>query len=255
MAAVLSVRTIPLIGEVEPGMPLAALFVAGLRELEIALLAADVLVVAQKIVSKSEGRFVDLRSVTPGAKAREIAAICAKDPRLVEVILSESAAVIRVRRQVLIVRHRLGFIMANAGVDHSNVREAPGEERVLLLPADPDASAKRLRADIRSLAGTAPGVIISDSFGRPWRLGTVNVAIGAAGVCSLWDRRGEADRGGRKLEVTQVAVADALAAAAGLAMGEAAEGTPAVVLRGFRCDAPESPAASLLRPADEDLFL
>jgi coenzyme F420-0:L-glutamate ligase/coenzyme F420-1:gamma-L-glutamate ligase len=207
--------------------------------------------VAQKVVSKAEGRFLTLSELRPSPRARELAALTGKDERLVEAILTESTAVLRARPGVIITRHRLGFVMAQAGVDQSNV---PGRERVLLLPEDPDRSAARLRNAIGQATGTAPGVIISDSFGRPWRLGTTNVAIGAAGVPALWDRRGEPDRDGRLLRTTLVAWADAVAAAAGLLMGEAAEGAPVVHVRGLRWSAPKRPARVLLRPPEEDLF-
>jgi coenzyme F420-0:L-glutamate ligase/coenzyme F420-1:gamma-L-glutamate ligase len=240
--------------EVVPGDDLAGMIAGALRKLGLVALAADVLVVAQKIVSKAEGRLVDLAGVLPGARARELAAITGKDARLVELILSESAEVLRARPDVLIVRHRLGFVMANAGIDRSNLAGGAGPEQVLLLPKDPDASAAALRAALAARLGVAPGVIISDSFGRPWRRGVVNVALGAAGIAALVNRRGEPDRGGRRLEVTEVASADALAAAAGLVMGEAAEGIPAVLIRGFGTPAPACDARSLLRPLEEDLF-
>jgi coenzyme F420-0:L-glutamate ligase/coenzyme F420-1:gamma-L-glutamate ligase len=240
--------------EVVPGDDLAGMIAGALRKLGLVALAADVLVVAQKIVSKAEGRLVDLAGVLPGARARELAAITGKDARLVELILSESAEVLRARPDVLIVRHRLGFVMANAGIDRSNLAGGAAQQQVLLLPKDPDASAAALRAALAERLGVAPGVIISDSFGRPWRRGVVNVALGAAGIAALVNRRGESDRGGRRLEVTEVASADALAAAAGLVMGEAAEGIPAVLIRGFGTPAPACDARSLLRPLEEDLF-
>lgn len=254
MTEALSIKALTGMGDIRPGTPLAGLIAERMQQAGLRLERQDVLVIAQKAVSKAEGRFVDLRSVVPSPRARELAAICCKDPRLVEVVLAESTAVLRVKPHVLIVRHRLGYVMAQAGVDRSNVASAPGEERVLLLPADPDLSAARVRGEIAALLGAAPGVIISDSFGRPWRLGVVNVAIGAAGVPALWDRRGEPDREGRSLEVTEVAWADAVAAAAGLVMGEAAEGTPVVLVRGLDWRAPERPGAALLRPLAEDLF-
>ena len=240
--------------EVPAESDLAALLAAALTAQELTLRASDVLVVSQKVVSKAEGRLVDLASVVPGGRARELAAVTRKDPRLVELILSESTEVLRAMPDVLIVRHRLGFVMANAGVDRSNVADCSAGERVLLLPRDPDRSAAALRTALGHSLGVAPGVIISDSFGRPWRLGVVNVALGAAGVAMLVNRRGETDRAGRRLEVTEVAVGDALAAAAGLIMGEAAEGVPAVLIRGFECAAAEGAARTLIRPLAEDLF-
>lgn len=244
-----ALRDIP---EVLPGSDLAALLRAALETAGIRLRAADVMVIAQKIVSKAEGRYVELASVAPGARALELAAVTGKDARLIELILRESSEVLRAKRDVLIVRHRLGFVMANAGIDRSNVGAGAGE-RVLLLPQDPEASAVALRESL-ARDHEAPGVIISDSFGRPWRRGVVNIALEAAGIPSLLNRRGEPDRAGRGLEVTEVAVADALAAAAGLVMGEAAEGTPAVLIRGCEFKAAPTPARALLRPLDEDLF-
>lgn len=241
------------IDEIRPGTDLAAVIAAALRTAGLEPVPGDVIVVAQKIVSKAEGRLRKLSDVVVSDRAREIAVITGKDPRVVELVLAESSEVLRAARDVLIVRHRLGLVMAQAGIDHSNL---PDGDTVLLLPQDPDASAAVLR---RRLAdsfgqGTGPGVIVSDSFGRPWRLGTTNVAIGAAGLAALWDRRGERDRHGRTLEVTQVAWADAIAGAAGLLMGEGAEGVPVVMLRGLRRVESESPARDLVRPEAQDLF-
>lgn len=255
MPSALSVQALPGVPEVAPGDDLVALALAALGRAGLTLQDGDVLVLAQKIVSKAEGRQVDLASVQPGPEALALAATVRKDPRQVELILAESSAVVRQRPEVLIVRHRLGFVMANAGIDRSNVpASAPGAETVLLLPLDPDGSAQRLREALRARCGVDCGVVISDSFGRPWRVGTTNVALGAAGVASLIDRRGETDRQGRVLEVTQIAVADALATAAGLAMGEGDEGTPLVLVRGWRSAAAPRPASALIRPAGEDLF-
>ena len=239
--------------EVAPGADLAALLIAALADTP--LLEGDVLVIAQKIVSKAEGRLIDLASVVPGARAQELAAITHKDARLVEVILSESTEVVRAALNVLIVRHRLGCVMANAGVDRSNVASVTAREPVLLLPHDPDASAAALRTALQLRFGVALGIVVSDSFGRPWRMGVVNVALGAAGVPALLNCRGESDRSGRPLQVTEVAIADALAAAAGLVMGEAAESVPAVLIRGLQLGpASHSGARSLVRPLAEDLF-
>jgi coenzyme F420-0:L-glutamate ligase/coenzyme F420-1:gamma-L-glutamate ligase len=239
--------------EVLPGSDLAALLAEALERAQLRLAADDLLVVAQKIVSKAEGRYVPLAGVLPGERARELALITGKDARLIELILAECSEVLRAKRDVLIVRHRLGFVMANAGIDRSNLSDGTGE-RVLLLPQDPEGSAAALRAALASRCGAAPGVIISDSFGRPWRRGVVNIALAAAGVPALVNRRGEHDRAGRRLEVTEVALADALAAAAGILMGEAAEGTPAVLIRGLHFTAAANPATTLIRPAAEDLF-
>ena len=221
---------------------------------DIALASHDAVVIAQKVVSKAEGRRVSLKDVVPSVRAVDLAAKARKDPRVVELILSESGEVLRTVPDVIIVRHRLGLVMANAGIDRSNLGPPDDQEAVLLLPRDPDASAAKIRAGLASKLGTAPAVVISDSFGRPWRLGTTNVAIGVAGLPCVVDRRGEKDRYGRELETTEVALADAVASAAGLAMGEAAEGCPVVHIRGMKWDAPEQTAASLTRPLDEDLF-
>jgi len=236
------------------GADLAGHIVSALARQQLVLAADDVLVVAQKIVSKVEGRSVDLAGVTPGSEALRLAQLTGKDARLVEVILSESSAVVRAAPNVLIVRHRLGFVMANAGVDRSNLAPQSAADSVLLLPRDPDGAAAELRRELAARLKVSAGVIISDSFGRPFRRGVVNVALGAAGLNSLIDRRGEADRRGRRLEVTEVALADALAAGAGLVMGEAAESTPVVLARGVALGGPERTAKVLLRPEAEDLF-
>jgi len=240
--------------DVEPGLDLGREISRALRSNHIELVPYDVLVVAQKIVSKSAGRLVDLAAVTPSARALDLARVTDKDPRLVEVILGESVEVIRAAPRVLIVRHRLGFVMANAGIDASNVKSAALHEPVLLLPTDPDADATRLREYLRATLTSELGVIISDSFGRPWRRGVVNVALGAAGLPSLIDRRSEQDRYGRPLQMTEVGFADAIAAGAALTMGEAAEGVPVVHVRGLHWAAPDRPAAALLRDVAEDLF-
>lgn len=239
------------IGEIEPGEDLGATFAAAIARAGLPVVAQDVLVVAQKAVSKAENRFVELRTVEPSRRAIELAAITRKDARVVELVLRESSDVLRAVPNVLIVRHRLGFVMANAGIDRSNVG---GDTRVLLLPGDPDASAQALRAALAERLGVEIGLVICDSFGRPWRRGVTNVALGVAGVPALIDRRGELDRNGRKLEVTEVAFADLVASAAGLVMGEGAEGQPAVLVRGLSWNAPSIPARTLLRPMQEDLF-
>lgn len=246
----------PLAGlpEVFVGDDLAELILQALARDGRSIGDATILVVAQKIVSKSEGRYVSLRTVTPSPRAHELALATGKDPRLVELILAESSAVLRSTPGVLIVRHRLGYVMANAGIDRSNVPGSDSDERVLLLPVAPDRSAAELRARMHALAGVSPGVIVSDSFGRAWRNGVVNVALGAAGVPALIDRRGESDRQGHRLKVTQVAFADAVTAGAALVMGEAAEGTPVVVVDGLQPSAPERDAQALIRPLGEDLF-
>lgn len=213
----------------------------------------DVLVVAQKIVSKAEGRIVEVASVTPSARAEALAAEVGKDPRVVEVILGEAARVVRARPNLIIVEHKRGWVMANAGVDQSNV-DHEGGGRLLLLPEDPDASAERLRAALSARFGVRMGVVINDSFGRAWRRGTAGIAIGAAGLPGLVDLRGKPDLFGRILEVSIIGFADEVAAAASLLMGQAAEGRPAVLVRGLRWSAPEGTAADLVRPPAEDLF-
>lgn len=206
---------------------------------------------AQKVISKAEGRIVALATVTPSAEAVELAAVCDKDPRLVELILSEAAAVVRAAPGLLIVKHRLGFNLANAGIDASNVDQA---DHVILLPDAPDTSARLLSDNIRELSGRRVGVIVSDSWGRPWRLGTVGFAIGVAGLPALLDMRGEADLAGRTLETTTIAVADELAAAASLLMGQAAEGNPVIVVRGLKLSSDPGSADELIRPREEDAF-
>jgi coenzyme F420-0:L-glutamate ligase/coenzyme F420-1:gamma-L-glutamate ligase len=242
------------IPEIEKGIALAPLIVHALRRADLQLQAADVLVVAQKIISKAEGRCVALRHVVPRASAKELARTVQKDPRLVELILQESREVLRAKPGVLIVEHRLGFVMANAGVDRSNVGCRDAEPHVLLLPQDPDASARRLRDALRDICGVDVGIVINDSFGRAWRNGVAGVAIGVSGIPALVDMRGRIDRDARALEVTQVAAADELAAAASLVMGQADESIPAVLARGFPYKSGESTVHDLVRPTSEDLF-
>jgi len=239
---------------IRPGDDLCELISAALARNDLPLAAGDIVVVAQKIVSKAEDRFVDLATVTPSERAQQIAAEHAKDPRLVEVILTESRRIVRQHRGVLITEHRLGYVMANAGVDQSNVAPPDGRERALMLPLDPDGTAAKLRRELSARHGCDVAVIINDSFGRPWRQGTTGVALGAAGLPALVDQRGSPDLFGRTLHVTVVALADEIAAAASLVMGEAAEGIPVAVVRGLAWTAPPNPAQSLIRPADEDLF-
>jgi coenzyme F420-0:L-glutamate ligase/coenzyme F420-1:gamma-L-glutamate ligase len=245
---------VPNIPRLRPGDDLAAALIAACEAAGLALGDQDILVVAQKIVSKTEGRYVDLATVEPSERAHKLAVEVDKDPRLVEVILRESRDVVRHRPGVLIVEHRLGFIMANAGVDRSNIDPAAGEEPVLLLPENPDASAAALRDRLAAHFRCALAVIVSDSWGRAWRRGTVGVALGAAGLPALLDMRGQPDLYGRALRVTQTGFADEIAAAASLVMGESDEAQPAVLVRGLSWSGPETPAASLVRPAAEDLF-
>ena len=239
---------------VERGDDLGAITVAALRDNRLVPKDGDVLVVAQKIVSKAEGRFVVIATVEPSQRAIALAAKVDKDPRFVEVVLSESKRVVRHRPGLLIVEHNLGFVMANAGIDHSNVAAEDGAERVLLLPVDPDGSAKALRQHLLSAFGVGVGVIISDSFGRPWRKGTVGVALGADGLPAFVDLRGHPDLFGRELLVTETGFADEIATAAGLLMGQADEAIPMVLVRGLTWSAPDVPAAGLVRPAEHDLF-
>ena len=245
MLTVLPITGLP---EIAPGCDLGALL-AEQAKFE----PGDVLVVTSKIVSKAEDRFFDLASIEPSAEAIEIAGKSLKDPRLIELALRESSAVVRIAPNVFITRHRLGHVMANSGIDASNIGGAE-EDRVLLLPDDPDASAARVAEAVEVQTGIRPAVVISDSFGRPWRMGTVNVAIGLAGFPAVIDQRGQADRDGRVMQVTQIAIADAVACAAGLVMGEGAEGIPAAIVRGVVWDAGATSSVPLLRPVDEDLF-
>jgi coenzyme F420-0:L-glutamate ligase/coenzyme F420-1:gamma-L-glutamate ligase len=241
--------------EIRPGDSLDAVLATALEQNHVALADGDVVAFCQKIVSKAENRFVALETIAPGPRAMELARRCGKDARFVEVVLQQSTQVVRCVKDVLIVRHRLGFVVANAGVDQSNIEDAG--KRVLLLPEDPDASAARIRDAIAARLGVRVGVIVTDSFGRPWRMGVCGTCIGCAGLVPLADARGRLDRFGRPLRVTQIAVADAIAAAAALAMGEADEGRPIAIVSGVD---PEflgsgAPASQLIRPAEADLFL
>lgn len=245
----LSIYVIPGLPEIRKGCNLPKLIVEAARRAKTSFHDSDILVVAQKIVSKAEGRLVALTSVQPSAKAVALAKSLDKDPRFIEIVLRESRRILRSER-VLIVETHHGFVCANAGVDHSNV---PGSDLVTLLPKNPDRSARRLAAAVRKQTGKQLGVIISDTFGRPWRLGLTNVAIGAAGVPVLVDLRGHRDRHKKLLRATILAVADELAAAAGLLMGKSA-GTPVVVIRGYGFRPAQAPASRIIRPAREDLF-
>lgn len=249
MLTILPIRDLP---EVRPGVPLAALLAE--RMASLCPQEGDVLVVTQKIVSKAEGRFVSLRDVMPSARALELAGTTSKDARLVELVLREASEVIRAVPGVLITRHRSGLVMANSGIDRSNLG-GEDEDRVLLLPEDSDSSANAIRSGILKVFGCPMAVIITDSFGRPWRNGVTNVAIGASGFPAVIDKRGEKDRDGRVLEVTQIGLGDIVSGAAALVMGEGAEGVPAALVRGLDYDAAAScPASSVVRPAEQDLF-
>ena len=250
----LTVTALDGIPRVRPGDDLARLLVTALEQNELAPRAQDILVVTQKIVSKAEGRYLELATVEPSSRAREIAAITRKDVYLVEAILSQATAVLRVAPNVLIVATAHGLVLANAGIDQSNLEAGDHGRRVLLLPEDPDRSAQRLKERIDAHFKADIGIVISDSAGRAWRLGTTGLAIGAAGVPALLDRRGEIDMTGRPIEVTEVGFADAVAAAAVLVMGEAAEARPAALVRGLGWSAAARPAADLVRPKAQDLF-
>jgi coenzyme F420-0:L-glutamate ligase/coenzyme F420-1:gamma-L-glutamate ligase len=250
----IEILAVPGLPMVKPGDDLAALIAEGFSRGGIEPRANDVLAVAQKVVSKAEGRSVDLATVAPSARAIALAGEIEKDPRLVELILSESVRVVRSRPNVLIVEHRLGFVMANAGVDQSNVGPTDGVQRALLLPVDPDGSAEALRARLSGRYGVPIAVIVTDSFGRAWRRGTAGVAIGAAGLPALMDLRGNPDLFGRTLQVSITGFADEIAAAASLVMGQGDEAQPVVLLRGLAWKAPANPASNLVRPASEDMF-
>ena len=254
MAKSITYFAVPGLPLINPGDDLATLIVDSLNAEQLQLISGDIVVVAQKVVSKVENRYVELTQVQPSEKARVLADQIEKDPRYVEVVLSESAEVVRYRRNVLIVAHRLGFVMANAGIDQSNIEHVDGEERVLLLPHDPDRSAAALKARFDRAFGANVGVIINDSFGRPWRNGVVGVALGVAGLPSLLDMVGAPDLFGRPMQVTEIAVADEIAAGASLLMGQAAEGLPVVVVRGLTFDAAARPASALVRPRERDMF-
>jgi coenzyme F420-0:L-glutamate ligase / coenzyme F420-1:gamma-L-glutamate ligase len=255
MSKRLEVFAIPGFPMVQAGDDLASLIAEAVTAADMPLHNGDVVVVAQKIVSKAEGRTVDLATVTPTAEAVALAAKVEKDPRIVQVVLSESVRVVRSRPNLMIMQHRLGFVMANAGVDQSNVAPADGVPRALLLPVDPDGSAETIRLALATRFGVKLGCIISDSFGRPWRRGTAGVAIGCAGLPSLIDLRGQPDLFGRTLEVSIIGFADEIAAAASLLQGQAAEGQPVIVVRGLTWSAPDASVADLVRPPEEDLFL
>lgn len=239
---------------VEPGDDLAALILAGLDRAQESLCNGDVLVLAQKIVSKSENRYAYLNDIAPSTDAKELAEYVDKDPRLVELILRESVDVLRTRKGAIIVEHRNGYVHANAGIDQSNIQSQPDNPRVLLLPENPDASAAQLRARLRELTGVTVSVIINDSAGRAWRNGVIGFALGTAGLVPLENRIGTRDLFGRALEITEVAIADEIAAAASLLMGQAAEGSPVVLIRGAAIAPSDTGSAALIRAREQDLF-
>ncbi|MBN1266649.1 MAG: coenzyme F420-0:L-glutamate ligase [Anaerolineales bacterium] len=240
---------------IQPGDNLVEIILEALEQSGLELMDGDLLVLAQKIVSKSEDRFINLKSVHPSGEAVELAGQTGKDARLIEIVLQESERVLRVRPGVIIVKHRLGFVCANAGVDHSNVSQDEQGDRVLLLPENPDGSAARIRAQILAQTGVPIGILIIDSFGRAWRNGTVGTAIGLSGLTGLLDLRGKPDLYGEKLKITRVGLADELAAAASVLMGEADEARPIVHIRGIPYLPLDGSLAELLRPESEDLFL
>lgn len=251
----LTLIPIPGLPIIQQGDDLARLFVESLKQAEASLHDGDIIVVAQKIISKAEGRAIDLADIEPSARAHSIAKETEKDPRLVEVILGESKRVVRTRPGILIVEHRLGFIHANAGVDHSNVIGNSEKEIVLLLPEDPDQSAQDLRLSLEQMTGVKIGVLINDSMGRAWRMGTLGQMIGASGFKVLDDLKGNKDLFGQELETTEVGVGDELAAAASFVMGQTNEAIPAVIVRGAsRLVGYDDRTEKLLRPPEQDLF-
>lgn len=254
MSRRMTLTALPGIPTIRQGDDLALVIVDAFARAQLVPEDGDILVLAQKIISKAEGRSVRLPDVDPSPKAIELADIAHKDPRVVELILRESVDVLRCRPGVIIVEHRSGLVMANAGIDASNVDRSEGDERVLLLPEDADLSAAALRAALHGLVGRDIGIVVADSFGRAWRNGTVGTAIGLAGTPGLWDMRGLPDRNGRALISTEVAIADELAAAASLLMGQADEGLPVVHVRGFPRPLRPSSVKELIRDRTTDLF-
>jgi coenzyme F420-0:L-glutamate ligase/coenzyme F420-1:gamma-L-glutamate ligase len=249
-----SIENLPLI---EPGDDLVEIMISTLAKNGSSIKDGDILVIAQKIVSKSENRYLTLNNIIPSKEARELANEVEKDPRYVQAVLDESANVIRKKPGVLIVEHRLGFIHANAGIDQSNIQHLDDSERLLLLPENPDASAQRIRDGIKSTLDINAAVIINDSMGRAWRNGTLGLTIGLAGITPIDNRMGEKDLFGRELKVTAAAIADELAAGASLLMGQTTEKTPVVIVSGFPLPeglALETGTAALLRDKNQDLF-
>lgn len=243
---------LPGIPLIQPGDDLASIIVNGLDRAGLRLQVGDTLVITSKIVSKAEGRLFDLREVQPGERALHVAEETRKDPRMVELVLRESRMISRHAPNVLVTQHRLGFVSANAGIDQSNV--GLGEDVVLLLPLDPDESARRIRAQVGALTGIEPGIVISDSHGRPFRMGNVGVAIGVAGMPGLVDLRGKPDLFGRELKISIQGYADMVASTANLLTGEADEGRPIVLLRGLNYPALDGRAADLYRSPEHDLY-
>jgi coenzyme F420-0:L-glutamate ligase / coenzyme F420-1:gamma-L-glutamate ligase len=250
----LSLYAVPGIPLIVPGDDLSKIIFENIEKSEFVLADNDIIVVAQKIVSKAEGRIIDLDSVTPGNEAKRIAKIADKDPRQVELILQESNEIIRCKEGVIIVEHRSGIVMANAGIDHSNIGAPGNGEFVSLLPEDSNISATDLRTKLQNKSNRLLGVIINDSVGRAWRVGTVGLAIGSSGILPIRDLRGDKDLFGQVLRVSETADADALACAACILMGEAADASPVVIIRGHELHQGEENTNSLIRSKQDDMF-
>jgi coenzyme F420-0:L-glutamate ligase/coenzyme F420-1:gamma-L-glutamate ligase len=248
---IIALKGVPL---VHPGDDLVEIIINALTLSNQCLKNDDVLVIAQKIISKAEGRIIALGTVSPSERAKKLAVKLGKDPRQIELVLQESREIVRSKPGVVIVEQNLGLVMANAGIDRSNVVQQSDEEYVLLLPIDPDASSNRLRDKINKRLGVKVGIIINDSIGRAWRIGTTGHAIGVAGLPAVIDLRGEKDMFGKELLVSEQAVADELASAASLLQGQASEALPIVVIRGFKSNATNQTAKALIRERDMDMF-
>jgi coenzyme F420-0:L-glutamate ligase/coenzyme F420-1:gamma-L-glutamate ligase len=253
-ALVLSLIPVDNLPLIRQGDPLASMIADALGAADTPLRDGDVLVIAQKVVSKAEGRIVRLRDVEPSNEALTLASRAAKDPRVVQLILQESREILRVRPGLIVVEDVRGFVCANAGIDRSNIEQHGEDEEVALLPVDSDLSARRIRAELYELTGMWIAVLINDSHGRAWREGTVGVTIGLAGMSPVWDRRGDVDLTGYTLEHTILGLADEIAAAASLLMGPASEGIPAVLVRGLTVPPGDGRATELQRPKEMDLF-
>lgn len=251
----LELIALPDIPMIQPGDNLAEIILSALAKANLSLQRGDILVISSKIISKSEDCYVDLRTISPSIGAERIAQETHKDPRLVELVLRESTQISRKAPHILIVTHRLGFTSANAGIDQSNTGST-NEHIALLLPRNPDQSAKEIAAELESQTGICPPIVVSDTHGRPFRLGNINVAIGATGLPVLHDQRGEHDLFGRELHATITPVADEIASAAGLLSGQADEGLPVILMRGLQLpEAPHGTASDLLRSVDQDLYV
>jgi len=250
----LTLIPLPRIPFIKPGDDLVRVILTSLERTGLTFQDGDILVIAQKIVSKSEGRLVDLKTVTPSTQAVELAERSEKDPRIVELILRESKSVLRSRPGTIIVEHHLGFVCANAGIDQSNVKKENDGDWVLLLPLNPDETAANIRRRLEKISDARLGVLIIDSHGRAWRLGTAGVAIGLSGLPGLVDLRGEKDLFGYQLRISEVGAADELASAASLLMGQAAESKPVILVRGFPYPLREGNLNELIRPKEQDLF-